>query len=343
MFGIGRRTSSFVVAAILCAVSHSDAGAREKATASQREAALRFERAQAIVRNVAADAERLRLHAGWESATLSSLLARPSAELAAIAGTTQYATLFDRAKASPKALGDPSTDLVFRPVTPCRIIDTRFVGGKITGARSYDTSTMPCGLSGFADGAIAALVINVTVVDTSAQAPGFLTIRPEGATGTSALLNWFISSPTAQISNAAIVPIDQGAPANDLEIVTSSAVDVIVDLFGLFLSPGATPLQCETPRNPMGAAADLAPGAKAVYGANCSAGYVLTGGGCQYFTSPDGNAPTADDNKVLLHRSYQPIDLAGVPENRWVCHWTNNDTITWRVQTRARCCRVPGN
>src|SRR5690242_19361613 len=41
-------------------------------------------------------------------------------------------------KATPKLLGDASTDLVYRPITPCRYIDTRNVGGPISGFRDFD-------------------------------------------------------------------------------------------------------------------------------------------------------------------------------------------------------------
>ena len=63
---------------------------------------------------------------------------------------------------------------------------------------------------------------------------------------------------------------------------------------------------------------------------------------CSYFTTSQ-QTPAATDNKVILNASYRGYDGASQTWlNSWTCHWTTNDTVTWSVQTRAMCCRVPG-
>jgi hypothetical protein len=329
----------FQCAAIAQPASPHPSGSRAS-SAQRAEAMLRFERAKTVVAQVAGDAQALGLHPGWENATLATLLARSSSELAALGRLTSYRAIHEAAvKSNAKALGDPSTDLVFRPLAPCRIIDTRFAGGKIAGTRPYDLNTLPCGLSGIADGAIAALVVNVTILDTSEGAPGFLNVRPAGSSQVTALLNWFIGSASAQVSNAAIVPVDQGAAVNDVEIVTSSPVHVIVDVFGMFVSPAATALNCTTVQTNV---TNAAPGQFSQFNSFCAAGYSITGGGCHYFNT-DGTPAT--ENTVSIHkntRAYDPV--AQMFLNGWLCSLTNNDMVkSFNFGNRAVCCRVPGS
>src|SRR5262245_24623832 len=68
----------------------------------------------------------------------------------------------------PRALGDPAADLVFSPVNPCRIIDTRLAGGPIaggtqrsfvvTGSADFEAQGGTAGGCGIPDGAAAVAV-----------------------------------------------------------------------------------------------------------------------------------------------------------------------------------------
>jgi hypothetical protein len=265
----------------------------------------------------------------------------------------------NRSRVEAKALGNASADLVFKPFTPCRFLDTRNVGGKLTplpAARLFDIAQTgatyggdagcaPVTLAGVAsDDQIAALAVNIAIVDTSQGAPGFLGIRPAGATQVTALANWSAASPSTQDSNAAIITMDQTGATDEFEVFASSPVHTIIDLLGAFTAPQATVLDCPTfVSQPGGSAAgDIAAGASKIFSAVCGAGYRLTGGACNYFT-PAGGAPLETDNKVVMNRASQPFDsVTQTWENRFICHMTNNDTITWRAQARAICCRVPG-
>jgi hypothetical protein len=350
--GRGIRIAAGLVA--LVAATSSIAGGTMRLTAAQTaEVEQRWALAQQIVARLVPDAARMELAPEWRQATMTLLLANSSAKLALIAksgGSYEQviARANDRGAASQKLLGDATDDLVFKPFIPCRYIDTRFVGGKISGIRAFNIAGLggcdPVTLAGVSSAAeIGAIAFNIAIVDTSAGAPGFLTVRPAGSTQLTTMLNWWQASVSAQDSNAAVSAINQAGP-NEFEILTSGPVHVIMDLLGAFVSPHATALDCTTAATPSGSSAtgDVAAGAGAAFVASCPVGYTITGGGCAFFTTAQ-QPPAITDNKVLINRSQRVFDnVSQTFVNQWVCQWTNTDSITWRVQTRAVCCRTPG-
>ncbi len=104
----------------------------------------RFELAKGIVQRLKPDAARLGLATGWERATLTMLLMQPSSVLMEANAARDYAgvmAMTARHRVEAKALGDASSDLVFKPFTPCRFLDTRSIGGKLAplpAVRSFD-------------------------------------------------------------------------------------------------------------------------------------------------------------------------------------------------------------
>ena len=171
-----------------------------------------------------------------------------------------------------------------------------------------DAGCAPVTLAGVAsDDQIAALAVNIAIVDTSQGAPGFLGIRPAGATQVTALANWANASPSTQDSNAAIITMDQTAATDEFEIFASSPVHTIIDLLGAFIAPQATALDCVVATTPADATADLLPQQAVIKGIGCPTGYTIAGGGCIYFTTTNVG-PAATDNKVSLHRSYRGFD-----------------------------------
>ena len=370
--GVRRFVAASVIVAGLAAMPAMAASVAVDDTRSQRgtsqwtptqraEIQQRFELAKGIVQRLKPDAARLGLAQGWERATLTMLLMQPASVLMEANAARDYAGVMAvtaRSRVETKALGNPSSDLVFKPFTPCRFLDTRNVGGKLVplpAARLFDIAQngaayggdagcAPVALAGVAsDDQIAALAVNIAIVDTSQGAPGFLGIRPAGATQVTALANWANASPSTQDSNAAIITMDQTGLMDEFEIFASSPVHTIIDLLGAFTAPQATALDCQTVTSPATQSnGDLAAGESKVFTATCGTGYQITGGGCQYFT-PAGGAPAATDNKVVVNRSARPFDGPSQTFlNAWFCQMTNNDTIVWRMQTRAICCRVPG-
>jgi hypothetical protein len=130
--------------------------------------------------------------------------------------------------------------LAFYPATPCRVADTRTVGGSgLTGAfgppqmsalstRSFPIPSSSCGIPSSAQ----AYSLNMTVVP-----PGpmfYLTTWPTGETipGVSTLND--LSG--AIVANAAIVP---AGAAGAVDVFVYDATDVIIDTNGYFAPPGS--------------------------------------------------------------------------------------------------------
>jgi len=91
------------------------------------------------------------------------------------------------ARKGPSDVGDSQADLVYTPVTPCRIIDTRLAGGPIAGGTTRDFRVTGTDLSaqggsatgcGIPSGPATAAVINFVAVTPAG--PGDLRITPFG-------------------------------------------------------------------------------------------------------------------------------------------------------------------
>src|SRR5579872_1165169 len=132
------------------------------------------------------------------------------------------------------APGSPGA-LLFVPVTPCRVADTRTTGlGVAFGApslaanstRTFAIASSSCGLP--ATGT-AAYSLNFTVVPSAGQALGFLTAWPAGAAQpTVSTLN----SPLGKVlANAAIVP---AGTAGGVSVFVTNGTDLVLDVNGYF-------------------------------------------------------------------------------------------------------------
>lgn len=295
--------------------------------------------AAGIVAQIEQNGRAERLPANWRPATLSELYKLSNETLSAMQGVRSLADLpaaiANAKRVAPKALGDSTQDLTYTPIAPCRYIDTRDVGGKINGVRSYDidlnsytTAAGKCSSSpyGTFGGTLGALALNIAIFDTSV-APGVATIVPVSASTNNALVNWYEVGPSVQASNAAIVTIDQGAAANEIDIYTSSLVHVIVDVFGAFRANAATAPDCTTVASP---SLSVPPGVEAMAQTPaCGAGYSLTGGGCQSI-----------DRRTYLFESKPAGSGSG---STWTCRVFNTDpALTGGFQAFAQCCRIPG-
>ena len=150
-------------------------------------------------------------------------------------------------------LGSSATDLVYTPVTPCRVFDTRpsqggtgpiGAGGTksfvIWGVSSYAAqggSATNCGLT--ASGNTAAVAINVTVVTPASG--GFVTAYPAGGVLPTAATVNFQAGDIAR-GNFTIAKVRQsGTP--DLSVYSTSNADVVGDVVGFYAKPVLTPLE----------------------------------------------------------------------------------------------------
>jgi len=127
------------------------------------------------------------------------------------------------------------TGLVFYPLTPCRVMDTRepngpFGGPILTGgaARTVPVLSSSCGIPSSA----AAYSLNMTVVPS-----GFLDYLTTWPTGTPQPFVSTLNDPTATVvANAAIVPAGTGGSIN---VFVTQQTHLIIDINGYFAPPGA--------------------------------------------------------------------------------------------------------
>lgn len=234
-----------------------------------------------------------------------------------------------------KALGDIANDLVFVPITPCRIADTRLVGGQIAAntVRDLDVTAVTdytfqggaasnCGGAGSA-GSYAAAAFNFTVVTPGAA--GYITAFPHlGSQPVAATVNYAAGD---IVGNFAVVKLDQGSAANELSVYSFAATHLVVDIVGYYINPQATQLDCIEVAS---AGVNIgAGGVNSFVTPNCPAGYEITGGGCTSSTF---------DARVVSSRSF---DTGPTTQNHF-CAFRNEGAGSATVTAYGRCCRTPG-
>ena len=217
-----------------------------------------------------------------------------------------------------------TTDLVFTPLTPCRIVDTRVAGGTIPalatrGFKAWGAnftaqggSTTNCGIPQNTN--VAALDLNVVVVGTGAD--GYITLFPFGvAQPTASTLNYLAG---AVLANGAAVKVSQASLANDWNVYTSAATHFVADVTGYYSRPVATALECIDVAGPQVTVPASASDFQLVAPA-CTAGYALVG----INFAAGGNLLRKDGlRNYLFVRNTVASDQSAVPN--------------------AACCRIPG-
>ncbi len=224
-----------------------------------------------------------------------------------------------------KALGALTSDLVYTPIAPCRIIDTRltaagviaagttrsFIGINGTSYTSQGGSATDCGTRPLV---ASGLMLHVTAA-TPALA-GFATVyasnTPQPATSN---LQY---SAGAIVSSAVLAQIPNPPLLFQFTIFSSASAHYIVDIVGYFAPPVATALECiEGARISI----NITPGSILTTSAvACPAAY----------TSVSMNCDTEVTEMVLL----------GVTNVS--CTARNNGVTTRNLTTSRTCCRVPG-
>jgi hypothetical protein len=149
-----------------------------------------------------------------------------------------------------QALGDPESDLLFVPVAPCRIIDTRLAGGRITpgpsGVRHFEVAGTTgfesqggqaggCGIPLGASTPLAAAVV-INFVAVGPLGPGHFRAWEFGQTPPNASIINYTNVSGLNIANGVIVPIAGVASVDkDLSIdANTSASFVVADVTGYF-------------------------------------------------------------------------------------------------------------
>ena len=232
----------------------------------------------------------------------------------------------DKSRLVAKALGDTTQDLVYNPITPCRIVDTRnmpagaipasesrnFIGAGLSNYGAQGGSATDCGLHLQAPSALA---LNVTAVFPNGA--GYATVYPYNVTRPeTASVNYAAGD---IVNNAIITAIPTPVGNFDFTIYTFAQAHYVVDIVGYFDNPRSSPVNCVN-----GPFTDLtiAAGATGVVSANgaCPAGY--------------GSA------SVNCDMASWDMPLAYISGNS--CAARNNGASPALLRAGWRCCRIPG-
>ena len=270
--------------------------------------------------------------AGMRADHLLAASLAPSLDgLLAVMKSAETASTVVLAKPVGKVLGDVGADVVYTPVTPCRIVDTRSgAGGTLLAGDTRDWLAANPGGTFVAQGGNAtncgipvkpaAVLVNLTVANTQ-WGPAYLTAWPfNQAKPLAASLNWV--SPNTQVANAIILPLCIGGGCtSDWSLYTTSGTDLIVDVMGYFAAPVATAVNCisvASTATPIAVSSDTLVPMPA-----CTAGYTRTGSQC----TGAANIPSG----YLVETS-----AAG-------CLYRNLSSVaTFNATATATCCRIPG-
>ena len=246
-------------------------------------------------------------------------------------------------------LGSSTNDQIFVPIVPCRVVDTRNVGGPIlagfarnfyfwtnNGGFSWASqggqpfpSTTGAGTScpGTVDpntGVPSAAVMTVTAVNPTA-AGNYVVWGGASPIPTASVLNW---STGQTLANTTVVPYGgrsgsgPGGPILDFAVYyngPSGSADFLGDVVGYFVENRPTALDCTTTS---GTNSFLG-----IVSSSCPGGYTMTGGGCT-------------SNSIHDHTYDHYPDSA----TSWTCAFWPEATFSLgtTLTAYARCCRVPG-
>lgn len=231
---------------------------------------------------------------------------------------------------APVKLGAAGSDLVYTPLTPCRIVDTRVVGGPIgnSGARSFiaysasgfasqggDPSN--CGIPQNASALQVKLTASRPVLDGYFTAYASDVARPLVSS-----LNYLAGKDT---SNGEIVSLCRPGCATQFTLFTYAQSDAVIDVVGYYMEPVASALDCTVAQQT--GALDLLGGLQ-TRSVNCPAGYAATSGGCG---GPLG---------IGISNS-QPVITSGQPTG-WRCDLVGSLLSALTYQVSATCCRTAG-
>lgn len=230
------------------------------------------------------------------------------------------------ATVEPAKFGDLTADLVYTPVTPCRVVDTRataagaiaanarrsFVGINASSFTSQGGSSTNCGTLN-----LSATVIMVVATAITPSAAGYATIYPFGTAQPTATSLQFPAGAIAV--NTLALQIPNPLSSFDFTVYTSAQSHFTFDIVGYFAPPIATALQCqETANTDLVIAASGGTG-NAVAPA-CPVGYTQTATNCE-------------TTSWLM-----PI----VYFQNGTCSARNGDSSAATLRASRTCCRVPG-
>lgn len=238
------------------------------------------------------------------------------------------------APAAVRKLGDLAADLVYTPVTPCRILDTRVAGGTITGNTSRDFNAVVGSGGNFSSqggsatscnmvsAGQAAVVINLTAVTPTSA--GYATAFPFGtAQPLASSLNYAAG---AIVNNVIVVKLPSPLTTKDFTLYTFATAHYVADIVGYYAPPQATEFDCTS--TSVQTFTIAANSTNFFNNLTCPAGYKAVTPYC--WTAASG---------VYSQGSGYNANQAG---NATFCSWQNTTAAAQSVFGGNICCRVPG-
>jgi hypothetical protein len=278
-----------------------------------------------------ANLERAASAANFEqmSAALVGRLPEPRPAVAAdVRGATGKQTV--SAEVATRAIGSIDRDLVYTPLAPCRLVDTRIVGGPIAagGTRSYRAFTASdfTAQGGASSNCnippnISALTVKIASIQPSAN--GFFTAYPFNEPLPLASSLNYVQGLT--LSNEAHIRLCRPACTNEFNVYSFAQSHLTIDVTGYYAEPAATALDCTVASQ--SGTLDLLGGLQ-TRSLDCPVGYTATGGGC------GGVLGVSVSNS-------EPKLVGGVPVG-WQCDLVGSLLSALSYEANAVCCRVPG-
>lgn len=238
-------------------------------------------------------------------------------------------------------LGSLSTDLVYTPVTPCRILDTRNAGvksgilaaGSVRGFWGWNNGFTAQGGSATSCGTLqnineAAILVNFTVV--TPDSGGYITAFPADVLDANKPLAATVNFTAGSVvGNNATIKLNQTGTGDDFKIYSTSNVHVVADIVGYYSKPTATALECVVTTEATGAV-NLGP---------------TTFGTTQLYISGFVTAPSCATGytQVELICKADSSTVAVQAHSGSLNSCTGSTPQSGRsIYASQRCCRIPG-
>ncbi|HQY48380.1 MAG TPA: hypothetical protein PLE38_15560, partial [Usitatibacteraceae bacterium] len=164
---------------------------------------------------------------------LAASLASSYASLKAILAEADSGAATAFAAARNKALGDANRDLVYTPLAPCRLIDTRGEGAPIQGgafAPGERRAFVPAGACGVPATGVSSLMVSFTTWNLTPTSGGYLSLLGPGAPV--AMTTDIFEFGRAWSAASTVVPA--GASGQFDAFVANASAHLVVDVLGYF-------------------------------------------------------------------------------------------------------------
>ena len=251
-------------------------------------------------------------------------------------------------------LGDSFADLVYTPVTPCRVLDSRFATdaefqGPFQGTGNStnvvilniavnDGGDLIPDQGGNTDGCpemptlpeAAAVVLTITAVPVGSNSGHFRAYAyNDPDPPLISVTNWHTGS---IVANTTIVPACENCGRDVSVRVVGGPVHLVIDVMGFFRTPEATPLETIVKENTQ-SVTSLA--GITMWSPACPSGWKATGGG---FHAP---LITNYGGRAAVHNSSGSVHDLSIA-NAWLCEGLNNTVNSLNVTCSVVCARIPG-